>query len=756
MLYLYDENGTNLTQGQRNIGDLLPNEWTHIVIVRENTTLKSYRNGVLNKTITLANSSINKNTNACFIGDSNNTRPQSYDDLLIFDRALSDTEVLSLYLNKANTPKYFPTPTNEIKEGSLELATSGGVAEAINALDVGKYLKGDLSQETLFAGNLNDIQYGNYFVSSASTNLPPQENSAGFLMALYRSSAWQEQLIFFPATKNIYSRSCYNGTWGKWGSLKNIFVDKYVYYQNSSLTEPIYFKLYEQKIAGVNYLTYPIHLQGECGTISNDVKTPFDITIDFRTANTTNGVIRGYASNNMNSLVDIIPTWDNDTNTLRVYVAIKTRYAFIRLQSSVPLLSPTEERNMAGVAGSSMFDRIININERQPKTLSTPVTVGGVQQTTVEGALGALAQAGSTGTVPVGTVVTSMGSIPQGYLDCSKRMIEKFKQSDSSLFTYRNVYALLQTADGAIYAGSTVLLKSTDGSIFTQLTSFSGYAVQALLQTADGAIYAGTRGGIYKSTDGSIFTKLTDIPTGYEVWALLQTADGAIYVGTRTNGLYKSTDGNTFTQLTDFPTNYGVRALLQTADGAIYVGTERNGLYKSTDGSTFTQLSGFPTNVFVIALLQTADGAIYVGTHSNRGIYKSTDGSTFTQLSGFPTSYDADTILQTADGAIYVGAGTYGFYKSIDGSTFAQLSGFPVIYVKALLQTADGAIYVGTEDPSFKLYKSIPFRELSKTTYADLYAVVGDKFNAEAGVTDSTKFAIPLVGNDKLTYMLKV
>lgn len=29
------------------------------------------------------------------------------DDLLIFDRALSDTEVQALYQNKANTPKYY-------------------------------------------------------------------------------------------------------------------------------------------------------------------------------------------------------------------------------------------------------------------------------------------------------------------------------------------------------------------------------------------------------------------------------------------------------------------------------------------------------------------------------------------------------------------------------------------------------------------------------------------------------------------------
>ena len=62
-------------------------------------------------------------------------QPATIDDLLIFNRALSEQEVLALYLNKGNTPKYFPIPTNEIKQNSLELATSGGVFTAINKLN---------------------------------------------------------------------------------------------------------------------------------------------------------------------------------------------------------------------------------------------------------------------------------------------------------------------------------------------------------------------------------------------------------------------------------------------------------------------------------------------------------------------------------------------------------------------------------------------------------------------------------------------
>ena len=379
-----------------NANVLLPaNQWTHLVITKNGTSLKYYQNTVLKTSPTLSFSEMNQNDyNFTLHRGTSYARETSYDDLLIFNRALSAEEVQALYLNKANTPKYFnlnnyildhadSTPT----QNSTNPITSGGVYNEFI-----KYLKGDLSQETLFTGDLNDIQYGNYFVSSASTNLPPQENTAGFLMALYGSSTYQEQLIFFPTTSDIYTRVRFNGNWGKWHSLKNIFVDKYTYYRNSVVTDTVYLKLYEQTLVSTAYFSYPIHLQGECGLISNDIKTPFDIIIDFRSASATfNGMIRGYASNNVGNYIDIIPTWDNDTNTLRVYVAIKIRYAFIKLQSSVSLLSPTEESNMTGVAGISMFNRIISVGGSQPKTLSTPITIAGQSYTTVEDALQALA-----------------------------------------------------------------------------------------------------------------------------------------------------------------------------------------------------------------------------------------------------------------------------------------------------------------------------------------------------------------------------
>jgi hypothetical protein len=130
-LYLY-QNGEG---GLKDLGGLLPkNVWTHFVLSKKGTDLNAYRNGAITHSFTLSNTSIDKNTNPLRLSDPNNTYSQSIDDLLIFNRALSTTEIMALYLNKANTPKYYNinnyildntdyTPT----QNSTNLVTSGGV-----------------------------------------------------------------------------------------------------------------------------------------------------------------------------------------------------------------------------------------------------------------------------------------------------------------------------------------------------------------------------------------------------------------------------------------------------------------------------------------------------------------------------------------------------------------------------------------------------------------------------------------------------
>lgn len=101
-LYIYTGNNTETFL---NIGSLLPVEWNHIVITRNGTAVKVFRNGILAGTYTVPSDNIVTNSGNVYIGTSGDTRGQELDDIQIFDRALTELEVMRLYYNKANTPK---------------------------------------------------------------------------------------------------------------------------------------------------------------------------------------------------------------------------------------------------------------------------------------------------------------------------------------------------------------------------------------------------------------------------------------------------------------------------------------------------------------------------------------------------------------------------------------------------------------------------------------------------------------------------
>lgn len=118
MFYLYGKD-TVLLSGV-NLGNLLtPNVWTHIVITREELSCNVYINGIKKQNYVLSDNTIRQNDNPLTLSGSPssiNQRIQSLDDLLIFDRALSETEVLALYQNKANTPKYYDINNYNLKQ----------------------------------------------------------------------------------------------------------------------------------------------------------------------------------------------------------------------------------------------------------------------------------------------------------------------------------------------------------------------------------------------------------------------------------------------------------------------------------------------------------------------------------------------------------------------------------------------------------------------------------------------------------------
>lgn len=152
-----------------NIGEkLTANVWTHLVITKSGANVKVFRNAVLTQIATLPSSVLDQNNDPIYLCGGQNTRPQTLDDVLIFNRALSQEEVTALYFNRANTPKYFPQPTAKIEQNNWGLATSGGVATALNDYQSKDYIN-------LSSNDANDVGegiYNCYRVSANCANIP--------------------------------------------------------------------------------------------------------------------------------------------------------------------------------------------------------------------------------------------------------------------------------------------------------------------------------------------------------------------------------------------------------------------------------------------------------------------------------------------------------------------------------------------------------------------------------------------------------
>ena len=99
------------------MGLLDPNKFTHIVLTKDKNILKLYIDGKLEASQTRY-SEIMRKTGVIYLGDTNNGKNQDLDDFQIFDRALSDQEVLGLYLARGNTSKQYTMADYQLDNSS--------------------------------------------------------------------------------------------------------------------------------------------------------------------------------------------------------------------------------------------------------------------------------------------------------------------------------------------------------------------------------------------------------------------------------------------------------------------------------------------------------------------------------------------------------------------------------------------------------------------------------------------------------------
>jgi len=185
-VWYWDQNGFLQLQfnfGNGSIGStnggLLYNTWQHITAVKTGTLIKIYINGVLNASGNAGTSAPNYATAVGRFGAMyfSSLSPPNYnganakmDELRIYNRALTDQEIMTLYqLNLLNNP-YFETTSEKLTfypNPSKDMIRFNKSIQSINVFDItGKQVSVAFNEATV---NISDLNKGIYLLKTVDS-----------------------------------------------------------------------------------------------------------------------------------------------------------------------------------------------------------------------------------------------------------------------------------------------------------------------------------------------------------------------------------------------------------------------------------------------------------------------------------------------------------------------------------------------------------------------------------------------------------
>ena len=158
--------------------------------------------------------------------------------------------------------------------------------------------------------------------------------------------------------------------------------------------------------------------------------------------------------------------------------------------------------------------------------------------------------------------------------------------------------------------------------------------VYALLETSNGYIYAGSfpGGDISRTSDGGATWTPTQqhVPNANAVYDLIEASDGYIYAGVSDTSepdgeVFRTGDGGaTWEPTADLNGATTVNCLLEASDGALYAGTYPYAdVFRTDDGGvTWINTAEISGAIIIESLEEGADGTLYAGTGNNIRAYK--------------------------------------------------------------------------------------------------------------------------------------
>jgi signal transduction histidine kinase len=302
------------------------------------------------------------------------------------------------------------------------------------------------------------------------------------------------------------------------------------------------------------------------------------------------------------------------------------------------------------------------------------------------------------------------------------------KYSEADGLVNNGVNALLEDAEGRLWAGTAGGVSVWDGQRFKNYTpddGLFGTNVLAMVAGESGRLWFGGAGGL-SEWDGRRFRTFTtnDGLAGNHVTRLHRDAKGLLWVGT-SNGLSRlatskpgegGRDGRAFKNFTkaDGLANDLVSAVTSDHRGNLWLGSVGFGV-TWWDGTRFTGVDwvngGLP-NARIYSLLCSRDGTVWVGASGGGASrYDGTNIVTYEPADGLMGSFALD-LLEDQEGVIWFGhRNQVSLFDGQAWSSFGPTDGFAeneTRFVHGFCQTRDGSIWIGTTSGLYRHRKSQP------------------------------------------------
>lgn len=213
----------------------------------------------------------------------------------------------------------------------------------------------------------------------------------------------------------------------------------------------------------------------------------------------------------------------------------------------------------------------------------------------------------------VNVVATNLGDLKLSR--ATKTLIEQDPRVSS-------VYALAQSADGTVYAGTGpqgILLRINHGKVDTAASIADSVGVFSLAIDKAGKLLLGTggeQGKILRLDElGKPPVELYSSPDVQYVWAMTVAADGTIYAATGPNGQLVAIAADGTSRVLFDSTESNLLSLISDRKGSLYVGSDPGGIVYRVDIATGKARVLYDANETEIsALALDAAGNVYAAT----------------------------------------------------------------------------------------------------------------------------------------------